>query len=51
MAMIVGIDLSMGILRKARERFGRDVLINVLLRADVANLPLRNDAVDLVLCK
>jgi ubiquinone/menaquinone biosynthesis C-methylase UbiE len=50
--MSVGIDLSMGILRKARERFERDVLRNVfLLRAYVANLPLRNDAVDLVLCK
>ena len=49
-ATIIGVDLSMGILRKARERFEQDGLRNVcLLRADVANLPLRNDAVDLVL--
>jgi ubiquinone/menaquinone biosynthesis C-methylase UbiE len=49
-ATIIGIDLSMGILRKAQERFERDGLRNVyLLRADAANLPLRNDAVDLVL--
>jgi len=49
-ATIIGIDLSMGILRKARERFERDGLRNIcLLRADVAKLPLRNDAVDIVL--
>ena len=49
-ATIIGVDLSMGILRKARERFERDGLRNVfLLRADAANLPLKNDAVDLVL--
>jgi len=49
-ATIIGIDLSMGILSKARERFERDGLRNVcLLRADAANLPLRNDTVDLVL--
>ena len=49
-ATIIGIDLSMGILRKARERFEREGLRNVcLLRADAAKLPLRNDAVDLVL--
>jgi ubiquinone/menaquinone biosynthesis C-methylase UbiE len=49
-ATIIGIDLSMGILQKARERFDRDGLTNVyLLRADAANLPPRNDAVDLVL--
>lgn len=49
-ATIIGIDLSMSMLRKARECFERDGLRNVfLLRADVANLPLRNDAVDLVL--
>jgi ubiquinone/menaquinone biosynthesis C-methylase UbiE len=47
---IIGIDLSMSMLCKARECFERDGLKNVfLLRADVANLPLRNDAVDLVL--
>ncbi len=49
-AGIIGIDLSMSMLLKSRERFERDGLRNVyLLRADVANLPLRNDAVDLVL--
>ena len=49
-ATIIGVDLSMGILRKARERFERDGLRNVfLLRADAANLPLKNGAVDLVL--
>lgn len=49
-ATIIGIDLSMGILKKAWERFERDGLRNVcLLRADAANLPLRDDAVDLVL--
>lgn len=49
-ATIIGIDLSMSMLRKARECFERDGLRNVyLLRADVTNLPLINDAVDLVL--
>ena len=49
-ATIIGVDLSMGIPRKSRERFERDGLRNVyLLRADAASLPLRNDAVDLVL--
>lgn len=49
-ARIIGIDLSRSMLRNARECFGRDGLRNVfLLRADVTNLPLRNDAVDLVL--
>ena len=49
-ATIIGIDLSMGILRKARERFEQGGLRNVfLLRADVAKLPLKNDTVDLVL--
>ena len=49
-ATIIGVDLSMDILRKARERFERDGMRNVcLLRADAANLPLRNDTVDLVL--
>lgn len=49
-ATIIGVDLSMGILKKARERFERDGLKNVyLLRADAANLPLRNNTVDLVL--
>lgn len=49
-ATIIGIDLSMDILKKARERFERDGLRNIrLLRADAANLPLKNDAVDLAL--
>jgi len=49
-ATIIGIDLSMSILRKARERFERDGLTNVyLLRADAAKLPLRDASVDLVL--
>jgi ubiquinone/menaquinone biosynthesis C-methylase UbiE len=49
-ATIIGIDLSMSMLRKARVCFERDGLRNVvLLRADVTNLPLRNDVVDLVL--
>ena len=49
-AIIIGVDLSMNILKTAAERFERDGLKNVfLLRADAANLPLRNDAVDLVL--
>ena len=49
-ATIIGIDLSMSMLRKARECFKRDGLRNVvLLKADVTNLPLRNDVVDLVL--
>lgn len=49
-ATIIGIDLSMSMLRKARECFERDGLRNVvLLRADVTNLPLRNGVIDLVL--
>jgi ubiquinone/menaquinone biosynthesis C-methylase UbiE len=49
-ATIIGIDLSMSMLCNARECFERDGLRNVfLLRADVTNLPLRNDAVDFVL--
>jgi ubiquinone/menaquinone biosynthesis C-methylase UbiE len=49
-ATIIGIDLSISMLRKARECFERDGLRNVvLLRADVTNLPLRNGVVDLVL--
>jgi ubiquinone/menaquinone biosynthesis C-methylase UbiE len=49
-ATIIGVDLSMGILKKAAKRFESDGLKNVcLLRADAANLPLRSGAVDLVL--
>jgi ubiquinone/menaquinone biosynthesis C-methylase UbiE len=49
-AKIIGIDLSMGMLYKARKRFLDAGLKNMyLLRADAANLPLRNDAIDLVL--
>jgi ubiquinone/menaquinone biosynthesis C-methylase UbiE len=49
-ATIIGIDSSMNMLRKARERFLETGLKNIcLLRADAANLPLKNAAVDLVL--
>lgn len=49
-ATIIGIDLSMSMLSKAGECFERDGVRNVvLLKADAANLPLRSDAVDLVL--
>jgi len=49
-ATIIGADLSTDMLRKARGCFELDGLSNVfLLRANVTNLPLRNDAVDLVL--
>ncbi|MBN2595018.1 MAG: class I SAM-dependent methyltransferase [Sedimentisphaerales bacterium] len=49
-ATIIGIDLSMSMLRKSRECFERDGLRKVvLLKADVNNLPLRNDVVDLIL--
>jgi len=49
-ATIIGADLSIGVLKKARERFESDGLKNVfLLRADAANLPLESNTVDLVL--
>jgi len=49
-ATIVCVDLSMGMLQKARRRFEQQGLKNVcLLRADVTNLPVRNAAVDIVL--
>jgi SAM-dependent methyltransferase len=49
-ATIVGIDYSMGMLREARMRFLEHGVSHVhLLRADVANLPVRGDAVDIVL--
>lgn len=49
-ATIVAIDYSMGMLQEARMRFLEHGVNNVhLFRADVANLPLRDDAVDIVL--
>ena len=49
-ATIVAIDYSMGMLQEARMRFLEHGVSNVrLFRADVANLPLRGDAVDIVL--
>jgi SAM-dependent methyltransferase len=49
-ATIVAIDYSMGMLQKARMRFLEHGVSNVhLFRADVANLPVRGDAVDIVL--
>jgi ubiquinone/menaquinone biosynthesis C-methylase UbiE len=49
-ATIIAIDYSMGMLQKAKERFEEQGLKNVcLVRADVANLPLTNGAVDIVL--
>jgi len=49
-ATIIAIDYSMGMLQKARERFEQHGLSNIhLLRADVANLPVRDAAVDMLL--
>jgi ubiquinone/menaquinone biosynthesis C-methylase UbiE/uncharacterized protein YbaR (Trm112 family) len=49
-ATIIAIDYSMGMLRKARNRFQQHGLNNVcFLRADVANLPVRDAAVHIVL--
>jgi ubiquinone/menaquinone biosynthesis C-methylase UbiE len=49
-ATIVGVDCSMGMLRKAQARFQEHGLSNVhLLKADAANLPVRDAAVDIVL--
>ena len=49
-ATIVAIDYSMGMLQEARMRFLEHGVSNVrLFRVDVANLPLRGDAVDIVL--
>ena len=48
-ATIIGIDYSMGMLQEARKRFSEHGVSNVrLLRADVANLPVRDGAVDIV---
>jgi len=49
-ATIVAIDYSMGMLQQARKRFLKHGVSNVhLLRADVANMPVTDDAVDIVL--
>lgn len=49
-ATIIAVDSSMGMLQKARERFQQQGLKNIrLIRADVANLPVRDTAVDIVL--
>ena len=49
-ATIMAVDSSMGMLRKAGERFQQQGLKNFrLIRADVANLPVRDTAVDVVL--
>jgi ubiquinone/menaquinone biosynthesis C-methylase UbiE len=50
-ATIVAIDYSMGMLHEAKMRFLEHGVSNVhLLRADVAHLPVRGNAVDIVLC-
>ncbi len=49
-ATIIGVDYSMGMLRRAKDRFARRGLNNVcLVRADVVNLPLADCAADIVL--
>lgn len=49
-AIVVGVDCSMKMLQKARDRFREQGVNNVhLLKADAANLPLRDAAVDMVL--
>jgi SAM-dependent methyltransferase len=49
-ATIVAVDYSMGMLQKARKRFLEHGVNNVhLFRADVANMPVTDDAVDIVL--
>ena len=49
-ATIIAVDYSMGMLQRAKDRFEEQGLKNVcLVRADVANLPLTNGAVDIVL--
>ena len=49
-ATIIAIDYSMGMLQKAKDRFEQQGIDNIcLVRADVANLPLVDSAVDIVL--
>lgn len=49
-ATIIAVDYSMGMLQEARERFEHQGLNNVyLIRADVANLPVMDGVVDIVL--
>jgi SAM-dependent methyltransferase len=49
-ATIVAIDYSMGMLQEARMRFREHGVNNVhLFRADVANMPVRSGAVDILL--
>ncbi len=49
-ATIIGIDSSMGMLQKAKERFEREGVGNVfLVRADANNLPVADGAADIVL--
>ncbi len=49
-ATIIGVDCSMNMLRKAQARFQEQGVRNVhLLKADAANLPLRDAGVDIVL--
>jgi len=46
-ATIIAVDSSMGMLRKAADRFRRHGLKNVrLLHADVANLPIADSVAD-----
>lgn len=50
-ATIIAADYSMKMLKKAKNRFTGARLTNVLyIRADVANLPLAEEVVDIVLC-
>ena len=49
-ATIIAIDYSMGMLKKAKKRFEEQGLTNIhLFRANVANLPVRDAAIDIVL--
>ncbi len=49
-AMIIGVDASMGMLHKAKERFDKEGVKNIrLIRADATHLPIADGAVDIVL--
>ncbi len=49
-AAIIGIDCSMNMLQKARARFQQQGVNNVhLIKADAAHLPVRDEAMDMVL--